>query len=741
MPPVRPLRGLGRGSLRNLLTAGTVMALLVGLAAPARAVDPIRGVPIPTEQLGDRLALPMTQGITFDIDGDGTKELVTIGSAAEAQGLSAVRVWWVDADGAATQSNEVPLRRAASVDELLSGRGALGIDRDEMIAVQTVEPGRLFTARIDGQAAAFVAAIGTHTEQPVPCCLTIWQILPSGDHAIDLKRVADTRTTGLQLIVADFEGDGTDELFVNEGPVDTGDSPNRVNGPTEASVLHWNGDRFTREALRITALAACCSVPMDAGETDGERGDEVILAGQDFEGTTEVVRLTYRDGKPVFESAAIRDAFAAQAVTLAQGPALITSDGFSLMHLWSWPRDRQPVQEAERLTGGMPLAMFGSGDRTRLMVGAAGAVSSVLVLPGDLGLGAGPSVVFGRDTRTGGFVADAETPPMFSGVLPDGLPGVPDAYLFSGQLVTPLTSSELLGASRPAPLLVGMQPLGRVGPYGEWEAIIDNRGGEIFVGPGGNYVDLQFASPSGTVSLVGMSDLMDGEENGGDLQPTFYGAAPDPEHAKTLIVSNRAVVATIQGPPGTTVTWRSRGVDGRETIGPAGLLQIELLEASGPDAPDDAGATPTIWAVTPGGHSYATTWRIRVFRQPPELTLAASDDVIQLSPTVSGRTDPGTTVTVNGVAADVSVTGAFTAPVTAGMLPTEFRVVATDPVGNESAQIVSIVSPVDYRRLPFVPIAVLLTVIAGAVFYLRKPDIRPQRRSPDDEATFEEIGG
>ncbi len=98
-------------------------------------------------------------------------------------------------------------------------------------------------------------------------------------------------------------------------------------------------------------------------------------------------------------------------------------------------------------------------------------------------------------------------------------------------------------------------------------------------------------------------------------------------------------------------------------------------------------------------------------------------------------------MTVNGVPATVSVTGAFSAPVAAGIVPTEFRVVATDPIGNEATQVVSVVWPLDYRRLPFVPLAVVLTVIAGAVFYLRKPDTGPQRRSPDDDATFEEIGG
>jgi hypothetical protein len=49
--------------------------------------------------------------------------------------------------------------------------------------------------------------------------------------------------------------------------------------------------------------------------------------------------------------------------------------------------------------------------------------------------------------------------------------------------------------------------------------------------------------------------------------------------------------------------------------------------------------------------------------------------------------------------------------------------------------------PLDYRQLPFVPIAVLLTVAAGLALFLRKPDGGPSRRPPDEPATFEEIGG
>jgi hypothetical protein len=63
-------------------------------------------------------------------------------------------------------------------------------------------------------------------------------------------------------------------------------------------------------------------------------------------------------------------------------------------------------------------------------------------------------------------------------------------------------------------------------------------------------------------------------------------------------------------------------------------------------------------------------------------------------------------------------------------------------VGNRTERLVTRVWPIDYRQLPWVPIAVLLTLTAGAVLFLRQPESRAGRRlTPEDESSFEEIGG
>jgi hypothetical protein len=81
-------------------------------------------------------------------------------------------------------------------------------------------------------------------------------------------------------------------------------------------------------------------------------------------------------------------------------------------------------------------------------------------------------------------------------------------------------------------------------------------------------------------------------------------------------------------------------------------------------------------------------------------------------------------------------------PIQVGLVPTEVRIVVIDVVGNRTEQLVTRVWPLDYRQLPWVPIIMFLTITIGFVLYMSEADARPGRRlTPDDEATFEEIGG
>ena len=740
---------------RHVARRAVCLALLAGFLAaptPAAAVDPIPGTSLPPEPPAIALPSHVTDAIAFDIDRDGTRDLVVVTSSEGDPGLAAVQAWYVDdvtmGETAASAGNAVPLRRSASGDELLLGIGRARIDSEGMIAVELDEPARLLRAQRNGREILLVAVTGTEGQLYGPCCLTIWEVVNT-DRTLELRLVADTQSLAVQLVAADMDADGTDELLVTEGPLDE-------NADLDLGLLRWNGDRLERTAFTDAGVSGCCATILDAGETDGSPGAEVLLAGPKFGPVliqpTGLHRVSLRQGTPLVEASDVPlgEFFyvsAARALTLEAGPRLITSAGLPTLTLWTWPRDGQIERLAGRTTGGPPAAMFGTGTEARIVASTGDPPVSVNVLPGDLGGGAGPSRSFVGDIRAGAFAATVGgdlTPPLtpFFGTVPGGLPGVGEVYIFGGQFVRPVSDPDVLAELGSLALLPGLEPVGTVGPAGEWVALRTEFSEFLGLNTRSPRVVQMTARNPSTLRLVATSSVLEPEADGGHLKPTFFGVAADPDHPTGLIVGNEAAYAEITGPPGTAVWWRTRGTPtGQLIIGPDGVARIRLLEPAGPHAPDGSGATASVWLVTPAGHAYYGTWRIRVFRQPPTLAITPSEALFTFSPTVSGQTVPGAAVTVNGQPVEVAENGSFEASVEAGLLPTEVRVVALDPVGNRSERVVSVVWPLDYRRLPFVPMAVLLTVGAAAILFLRRPDTGPSRRTPDDGATFEEIGG
>jgi len=732
---------------RYVAGRGLFFALLfgaLGAPAPAAAVDPIAGTPLPAEPPAIVLPSRVTDVTAFDVDHDGTRDLVVVTSSEADPGLAAVQAWYVDdvalGESAASQGNAVPLRRSASGDELLLGIGRARIDSEGMIAVELDEPARLLRAQRNGREILLVAVIGTEGQFYGPCCLTIWEVVDT-DRSLELRLVAATQSLAVEMVAADLDADGTDELLVNEG--------DGASAALDMGLLRWNGDRFERTAFTIPGVSGCCVTILDAGETDGAPGAEVLLAGPLFgparSQPTGLHRVSLRQGAPFVERADIGEVVTAHALSLETGPTVLTADGLVLV-LWTWPRDVEPTREAARTSGGAASAVFGIGAATWIVAGVGFQdPGSVLVLPGDLDGGAGPSTAFGRDIRAGAYAATVRgdvTPALtpFFGTIPGGLPGVGDVYVFGGRFVRAVSDPDVLAEVGSLALLPGLEPMGTVGPGGAWVALLADSSEFGRVGAGPHSVLMTARNPS-TLRLVATSSVVEPEADGSHLAPNFLGVAPDPDHPGQLIVGNEAASAEITGPPGTSVWWVSRGDSGQMTIGADGVAQIRLLEPAGPNAPDGSGATVSIWLVTPAGHGYHGTWRIRVFRQAPSLAFTAEDVLVDFSPTVSGRTVPGATVTIDGRPVEVAANGSFEASVDVGLLPTDVRVVAVDPVGNRSERVVSVVWPLDYRRLPFVPMAALLTVGAAAVLFLRRPDTGPSRRTPDDGATFEEIGG
>jgi hypothetical protein len=135
-------------------------------------------------------------------------------------------------------------------------------------------------------------------------------------------------------------------------------------------------------------------------------------------------------------------------------------------------------------------------------------------------------------------------------------------------------------------------------------------------------------------------------------------------------------------------------------------------------------------------------WQAEALRVAPELTASAADPALSLTSTVTGRAEPGATVTVDGFPVTPSPSGHFQVEVDAPIWPRDVLVVARDAVGNETVQQLEVIGFVDYRGLPWIPIIAVLTVVAGVVLFLRTPRLRPQPvLMPDGDGRLEEVDG
>ncbi len=112
---------------------------------------------------------------------------------------------------------------------------------------------------------------------------------------------------------------------------------------------------------------------------------------------------------------------------------------------------------------------------------------------------------------------------------------------------------------------------------------------------------------------------------------------------------------------------------------------------------------------------------MRVLASPPALRAEAEPAPLSFDVTLTGRTAPGTAVTLDGTPVLVAPDGSFSHSVTAPPWPHSVRLEAVDPVGNRSVQLVSVVGLFDYRTLPWLPIIVVLTLVVGAILFLRAP--------------------
>jgi hypothetical protein len=691
---------------RQLVIVALAITASVGWPAVTRGVEAI-----PPDQTGDALAGATVGAIVGDVDGDGIRDLVRLrASDADRAGL-AVEVISVSNDGALQIHGEAPLLREEAF-------GAQGL-----VLTRINEPARLLAWRLDG--AERVLAVATGGPQAGPCCLTIWQVALDDD-ATALHRVGGRVDYAEQILAVDMDADGTDELILTSfGTI---------------AVLRWSGDQFDVVDRSWWPGRAVSLVPL--GESDGVPGDEAgsILSPSNAGGTVLLARVALDPaGRLRMELADLPFFGGLAPVTGPDGGRLVIGSNSNGAALLRWPAGAARIEiVATSLRRGMPLAVLGAGVDARLLLLRDGGIVDVLgpdLRPNRLGIAGG--VAAGSFERT-------ESLP-YVGQLPGGLLDGEAAFIFNGRMVTGVVADDgrpRLG-EREIAALPGVTPIGVFGAGGARIGLaVPNRLVSAAAAFDASRDGGQMTEPTGPstgIELVAADTnmVLTAEADGGKLEVPIRGAVVQERGSRQTVLARGEFMADVRGPAESWVLVHAGKHTSAAQIDGSGAIWVPIGPA---EAKADAAFSAGLVVLTPSGHGYHVDWDVRIRLSPPKVQVSAPLAPLSFAVPVSGRTDPGARVSIDGEEVAVGPDGSFVAEVLAGPLPRDVRIEVTDPVGNSASRALSVVGILDYRRLPWIPMVALLTVLTGALLYFRapRPVPVPVRRAGDD-AQLEEI--
>lgn len=738
---------------------GALLPLSVGAVSAVGTDGTAR---IPGEPGVTTLQVLSYGALTADVDGDGRRELVSIEVARDDPTELAVGIWYPGADGYWSEAGQATLRRAVGPAERISR--APFLDADGMTALLSSDPARLIAWQGGGRESALVVVNASRGfGGALPCCVTVWRIEASGvaGGAPELTRVADTDLAGDAIFSADLDGDAVDELVVR----DTLDQEGAPRGVSLA-VLGWTGVTFTlRTSVTVETGDPRTTSTFVLGDSDGVPGVEIGLVAPSSDGTGwDLHRVGLRGAEAGVETTRMDGPGMALAVPLGFGdgsPAIVYGDDARPVDLFRWPAGgtATPVDLDPMPRIGRPVALLGDARNPWVVLRRLTEDSSTIeTVRSNLESGSASGVP-ASPAATWLLAAHASWPP-FQGRWP-GARGSQDGYVFGGILLQPTASGDL--DRTPVASLADAALVGRLGFGDSWMAVVHGASGPppdaASVDPRGGSLEETDGS-SLAVSIVPVSDLTTAEVAGGLLRPTPVNGVSEQaaSDATGLVVGRRGFEVSVEAPDG-SLTLSVEDLPGRgfvpvprpnamtslggpsitgvrSLVGPAFRIPLQIPIRSEP------GTTHEFWlfVVTPAGHTYTARLNVRLLISRPALETSTEMLSVGLSATITGRTAPGTQVVVDGSPASVAPDGSFRATVPAGLVPRDVRVVATDGVGNQASETVSVVGPVDYRRLPWIPIAIALTLAVGAFFFLQAPSPRvDQLGESPAESVFEEI--
>ena len=694
-------------SLAALVVAGGAALPPPGPAAVARVPDEPGAIVLPD-------TLPTLQAVAADLDGDGAPEVVRlVGRGGEQLWVEA---WREGADGWSLAAPPTMAVRG------VAGQAELAYAR---------RPVRLLVRRADGGQRVTLLRQPDFAEPDArrECCLLLDDVVLAGG-SLHIERVADPGSTADAVHAIDLDGDGTDELLATYSL----EPLNDASSPTVGRVFRWTDGRFAPPTSTEMPVGSGSS-PFILGDSDGVPGDEAAFISSAALGALFRVSLRPDDGLLVEHSGMIVTDAVAVPISARRGIAVQIAGGVQVR---DWPRGDHPgapLAEAP-LAEGAFLGVVEILDEPRLLLRQTDPEAlHVLGLP-NLTPPRGNAI-----TRSPAAAA-LEAGPLaaYVGPLPGGgLDGGP-AVVYAGRL---LPSDDLPDApfdTRQAALfgtLAGADPVGLVGRDRAWLAIRqaparvpgrdDPRGGRL--------TPPVFQSGS-SVSIAPVDVVRHPEADAGRVELPHDGAAPI--GTRELAIGSSGLVAEVNAPPGSRVYLPDPdpSVVGRAmTVGDGGTLRVTVPPPTG--LTQNIRYRLTLHILTPAGHGYVASWPVLFFARPPELDATMTTSIGSAHVTVSGRTDPYASVTIGGRGVAIDAEGRFSTTVPLPPWPTEVPLMARDPVGNESAVILSGIGILDYRVLPWATIALVLVGGVAVILALRVPRTSP--RPITDDGVLEEL--
>lgn len=652
------------------------------------------------------------QAVAADLDGDGAREVVVLSGGA-ADGSARLEAW--------TERTPGGWGRIPGVLEVVAAAAPATPDASG-------SPLRLLVRRVDG---ADRVTLLRQAAADTPCCLQLHDVTV-GPEGMRLAPVADTATSVDAAFVIDLDADGTDEIVATRSLAPLGD----ISYPVEAFVHRWTGGSFEATVSRLAAGSG--DTPFILGDTDGRPGQELgIIATL---GRPELHRIALGAGDELLMDDAGLVAAAATAVPLddGRGIAVLTSAGTLGIHPWPFGEELGAPVAERPLEDGELLGVVEMDGLPRLIARQPGTADRLHVL----GLPNLTPPLFGAVTRTPAAAAFLSGPVgSYVGPIPRGGPEGRVAIVYSGRL---LASIERPDAAGPVPeqamaALAGVQPVGIVGRDAASIALLHAATGEPLPDPSGGRLDAPVALIGAAVSVAPLKLTLRSEDDGGILEPSVRDAVVL-DGRRSIAVGTGGFAATIEAPPGSRVYVAGTDPSVASTVlgvPRSGSLVVRMTPPSVPTPEPRYRATLAV--STPAGHGYLASWDVRVLTEPPPLAASVRTPFGSRAVEVTGTSATYATVTVNGEAVALDAAGAFAARVEAPPWPTNVLVRAIDPLGNEARATLSAIGWLDYRRLPWIPIAVTLLAVVAVVSYLRVPRTEPAPRRADDDATLEEL--